>query len=37
MLLVRAVSDVDEIATLLHRARPPPRLPTVAQQVLFVA
>ena len=29
MRLVRAVTDVDEIATLLHGARPPPRLPTV--------
>jgi len=37
MRLVRAVTDVDEIAALLHGARPPPRLPTVGQQVLFVA
>ena len=35
-MLVRAVTDVAEIAALLHGARPPPRLPTVGQQVLFV-
>ena len=37
MRVVRAVTDVDEIAALLHGARPPPRLPTPGQQLLFVA
>jgi len=37
MRVVRAVTDVDEIATLLHGARPLPRLSTVGQQLLFVA
>jgi len=35
MRLVRAVTNVDETAALLHGARPPPRLTTVGQQLLF--